>query len=265
MTRILSPLVLSLTVFAAGCANRPEKEEREDWGPAQWSEARRENAERLKSEDQRAGARVIGVCDKAIDTLWDQVQRIYYWISGDSPFNAAKSLFDPNRPDKRRQAIMYLSRRKFGREDPYLKYYAEMARTDPDYTVRAMAIRALNRGRDRRVTSLYMQALEDKSDLVRLEAAKALANIPEPLAAAALMKHLENQDETTDVRVACADALRNYPTLDAAQVLVRALRDRNFAVSWQARKSLKLMTGRDYRYDQAAWLTYLSESPKPFG
>jgi len=265
MKRFFPPLILSLAVLIAGCANRPEKEEREDWGPAQWREAQRENAERLKSEDQRQGAKAAGVCDKALDTLWDQIQRIYYWISGDSPFNAAKSMLDPSRPDKRRQAVMYLSRRKFGREDPYLKYYAEMARTDPDYTVRAMAVRALNRARDRRVTSLYMQLLEDKSELVRLEAAKALANIPEPLAATALIKHLENTEESTDVRVACADALRNYPTLEVAQVLVRALRDRDFAVAWQARKSLKLMTGRDYRYDQAAWLTYLSESPKPFG
>jgi HEAT repeat protein len=99
---------------------------------------------------------------------------------------------------------------------------------------------------------------------VRLEAAKALANVPDERAIAPLIKRLDNAEESVDVRIAAADALRNFRTPLAAQALVRVLRDRDFAVSWQARKGLKLMTGRDYRYDQAAWLTYLSEEA-PFG
>jgi HEAT repeat protein len=166
--------------------------------------------------------------------------------------------------------VVYLSKRDFGRKDPYVKYYAEMARSDEDHTVRAMAIRALNRVRDKEVTSLYIRALEDPHPLVRLEAAKALANIPDEVAVPALIKHLkgrvevltkgrlEVEDETTDVRVACADALRNFRTSEVAQALVGVLRDRDFAVCWQSRVSLKLITGQDYRYDQAAWLDYLT-------
>ena len=50
-----------------------------------------------------------------------------------------------------------------------------------------------------------------------------------------------------------------------ALALISVLRDREFGVSWQARWSLKLMTGKDYRYDQAAWLTFLGGTEKPFG
>ena len=80
-----------------------------------------------------------------------------------------------------------------------------------------------------------------------------------------MIRYLDNADENVDVRVASADALRLYRTSEVAQALVRALRDRDFGVPWQARKSLQLMTGKDFRYDTAAWLTFLSGTNKPFG
>jgi len=67
------------------------------------------------------------------------------------------------------------------------------------------------------------------------------------------------------VRVACADALRNFPNKDVARTLVDALREREFEVSWQARKSLILMTGHDYKYDQAKWREFLAGTDNPFG
>ncbi len=140
-----------------------------------------------------------------------------------------------------------------------------MARTDSDPAVRSMALRALNRARDKRAVPVFLAALDEKNDDIRLEAAKGLANIPDPSAMTPLMRHLDSPDENVDVRVACADALRLYRTSESAQVLVRALRDRNFGVAWQARKSLQLMTGKDYRYDPAAWLAFLSGTNKPFG
>ena len=32
----------------------------------------------------------------------------------------------------------------------------------------------------------------------------------------------------------------------------------NFALAWQARRSLFLQTNQDFRYDKAAWLNYLT-------
>jgi HEAT repeat protein len=132
---------------------------------------------------------------------------------------------------------------------------------------------------------------------VRTEAAKALANIPDDRAVPSLLRHLEgtlpaslvrrdrsglptlgtaanltaglglaeDHREAKDVRIACADALRNFRTTEVARALVNALQDRDFGVAYTARKSLKGMTGMDLGYDQAAWLKYLTQVPKPFG
>jgi hypothetical protein len=39
---------------------------------------------------------------------------------------------------------------------------------------------------------------------------------------------------------------------------VDVLNDDDFGVSWQARQSLELLTGQDFRYDPKAWLNYLA-------
>lgn len=268
MRRLIATCLLGgMVLSSAGCfGNRKQyKEEKEGWSEAQWKQALREDQERIKTEDERRSAGMFPSMQKSTDAIWDQITRIYNYLTGSTPFDAAKNMLEPMYPDRRRQGVMWLSAREYGRQDPYLKYYATLAKTDPDHTVRAMAIRALNRARVKDATSIYVAALEDKHELVRMEAAKVLANIHEPLAMEALIKRLESTDENVDVRVASADALRSYRDIRAATVLIRSLRDRQFGVSWQARKSLKLMTGRDHRYDQAAWLTYLSGTEKPFG
>ncbi|MGE5607668.1 MAG: HEAT repeat domain-containing protein [Bacillota bacterium] len=271
MRRLTTVLLLLAVCAGVSCvSNKQDKEEREDWGDKQWQQALLENQERLKSEDERKKQVTFAFLSRAKKTITDTVVQIYNYITGNTAFNAAKDMLDPSYPDRRRKAVVYLSKRDFGRQDPYVKYYAEMARADDDHTVRAMAIRAMNRARRKDATSLYLQALEDSHPLVRLEAAKALANIPDEASIPALIKHLkgrievlskgkvEAEDETTDVRVACADALRTFRTTEVAQALVGVLRDRDFAVCWQARISLKLMTGKDFRYDQSAWLDYLT-------
>jgi len=65
-------------------------------------------------------------------------------------------------------------------------------------------------------------------------------------------------DVSQDVRIACTDALRNFRTMDVARALVERLDDNDFAVAWQARQDLELMTGQDFRYDGELWLGYLA-------
>jgi len=266
MPRRLTPLtiVLPLMLINAACLNRQDPEESERWGDRQWRQAVRENEQRLKPEDQRARGGALSGVGSAWREFRSGLGQLFDYATGNRPINAAKQLLDPANADRRREAIVYLADRPYGRQDPYTDYYQELARTDSDYLVRAMAIRALNRARDQEAAPAFSAALEDQSPLVRLEAAKALANVPGERAVAPLIRHLDNPEESADVRIAAADALRNFPTIPAAQALVRVLRDRDFGVSWQARRSLRLMTGRDHGYDQAAWLTYLSESA-PFG
>ena len=189
----------------------------------------------------------------------------YNQLTGNTPGRAARRMEDTNSADERMQGMNYLVARDWGRVDPYTDRYRQIARLDDDYLVRAMAIRALNRARDKQATPLFISSLSDPATQVRLEAAKALANVPDPAAAPRLIELLNNTQEDKDVRIAAADALKHYQQIDVARSLVNVLDDRDFAVAWQSRNSLKTLTRKDYRYDEAAWLGYLAGTGNPFG
>ena len=202
------------------------------------------------------------------------------------PFDrAVRMMRSPTSADERRTGIAVLATQYVaGKRPPYPAFYQKIAQTDPDFTVRAMAIRALNICRDASATRIFIEGLRDDNELVRLESAKALANVPDPDAVAALMRTLAGTRmvmtpdghsalvaEGKDVRIAAADALRRYRdlgasrSLDVARTLVGYLTDTDFGVAWQSRQSLIAMTGQDLRYDEAAWLQYLVGPSKPFG
>lgn len=266
-------------LLLAGCLNLPDRQEIDPYSQTVWQEDLKLDRERLKTEEQREKEKPFQPFRAAVHGIVEGSINIYNFITGDTPFNAAKDMLDPSFPDRRRKAVVYLADREFGRQEPYLKYYIELVRTDNDYLVRAMAVRALNRARDHAAMPTLILALDDRHELVRLEAAKAIANNPDASAVPVLLKHLaaqfelarstgplasESIEESIDVRVACAEALRSFRTIEVGQALVRMLRDRNFSVAWQARKSLNFMTGKDFRFDTAAWLEHLSRE-KPFG
>lgn len=179
----------------------------------------------------------------------------------------------PGTADRRWQAINNLAGRPFAHYPPYTPRFAAKAvgdgksgeKPDVDYVVRATAVRALNRSRDAGSTGVFIKALADKSELVRLEAAKALNNLPTPDAVAALLARLNDANEVMDVRIASAEALRHYKTLEVARGLVAALDDRDFGIAWQARRSLNVLTKVDMKYDQVKWLSFLTAAEKPFG
>ena len=58
---------------------------------------------------------------------------------------------------------------------------------------------------------------------------------------------------------------RQVELLEVARALVNTLGSRDFGVAWQSRQTLRSLTGRDLRYDEAAWLAYLTGPEKPFG
>jgi HEAT repeat protein len=173
-------------------------------------------------------------------------------------------MLDDASADHRRYGVLRLADESYAREGiPERRLWASLAEHDPDYTVRAAGIRALNWARDPDHTEIFISALKDDQPLVRVEAAKALANIPDNRAAAALLERLQ-QDVSRDVRIAAADALRCYRTEEIAHALIGVLDDSDFDVAWQARQSLRLMTAHDFHYDERAWLGYLSDSQRPF-
>jgi HEAT repeat protein len=186
---------------------------------------------------------------------------------------SAAKMDDPLFPDKRRQGVNEVVVRPAGRRGPYTGKYIQLAQNDADYTVRAIAVRALNRSRDASADPVFIRALSDDQPLVRLEAAKALNRLPDPSAVPLLIVHLQptydtgnfddtgrpiQQDEIQDVRIAAAEALAHYKALNVARALVDMLDSRDFGIASEARTSLRAITGQDFAYDQGAWLNYLT-------
>jgi len=196
--------------------------------------------------------------------MGDFGQRIVENLTGNTAKNAAIKMESEYFPDERREGIVNLSDRSYGRTEPYTTRYSQIAQLDEDYLVRAQAVRALNRSRADKYESIYLSSLDDKSDLVRLEACKALANMPDEKAIPKLSTMVGDNAENRDVRIAAADALKSYSRIDVARALVNQLNEREFGVAWQARRSLKLLTGKDFMYDEAGWLNYLTTNEKPF-
>ena len=205
----------------------------------------------------------------ALGALWYPFkligQAFAYGVEGDRPNRAARLMEDQGRADARRRGINDLVRWDFAQDGPYVKRYRQIATGDPDPLVRATAIRALNRARDAGARTIFIEALRDASAEVRLEAAKALGNLPDSGAAGPLIRLVANPEEDRDVRIAAAAALRHYKSLEVARALIPRLSEHDFAIAWQSRRSLRSITGRDMRYDEAAWLAYITGPDKPFG
>jgi hypothetical protein len=192
---------------------------------------------------------------------------------GDTPKRDVQQMEDKASADNRRNGMNRLLEYPFSHQRPYTKVYESMAAIDDDYTVRAAALRACNRSRDRSATPLFIKGLSEQGDgekrqgamMIRLESAKGLANLPDPNAVPALTAVVNNPDENRDVRIAATDALKDYRTLEVARVLSGLLNDPDFGVAWQAHRSLIYLTHKDFGYDQGAWLGYVVGPQKPFG
>jgi hypothetical protein len=271
---------------------RKHAPETEQLAPEKWAELKRENQRRLAGEGIPAGEastqpapppkqgqefqEFLGFVKFAFYTMPKQLIDFYL---GNTPGRYARMMEDDQSADQRRDGILKLvADYPFARTEPYTKRYWQIAQGDPSTLVRVAAVRALDRSRQKSAIPIAIRYIDDGNALLRLEAAKALANLPDDRAVSALIRHMgttievrvegnriEPQPESRDVRVACADALRNFPTKDVARALIDMLREKEFEVSWQARKSLILMTGHDFHYDQAKWRDYLSKSENPFG
>jgi hypothetical protein len=200
--------------------------------------------------------RVVG---QALEVPVRQIKK----TNGQTPLQAARMTTDIQSADNRRVGLYRLVEYSFAQRPPYTTRYEQMAQSDPDPTVRAAAIRSCNRARDTRATAIFITALTDSNEMVRLEGAKGLANVPDAAASAPLLKLASDPDQNRDVRIAATDALKYYRAMDIGRALANLLGDRDFAVEWQARRSLCYMTHRDFRLDQGAWLNYIAGPDKP--
>jgi len=232
--------LLSLLLVLAGCSLSP-------------------SADPMADDIAEADAAVRGETPDSWLTWWDAMTELFSRVSGPEPGEVADKL-ESDKPDERFEAINYLVYYDWGRQPPYTDRYDQIARGDPSPLVRAIALRALNRSRAVSPEGTIRGMLNDSSELVRLEAAKALSNTYDPQASAKLRAMLTAAGETRDVRVAVADALRHDRTPEGYRALVGVLGDRDFAVAWTARRSLRRMTGQDFRWSEADWAKWLANN-----
>jgi len=178
---------------------------------------------------------------------------------GPSPKKLAEQAFESPDPDVRRKAVVRLSSHSWGRAEPYLKGYAAIVtaeirkRGDRRHpTLICAALRALGRAGGATYLSHVLVALKDPSPEVRWDAAAALDNMIGEEAVVALRSSALS-DASVDVRAACCRALRHYRRQDVINTLVRCLGDDEFAVRYQAHRTLKDLAGRDFGPDGADW------------
>jgi hypothetical protein len=248
----------------AGCgSSTPDATAPGPVDPGLYHDALLDNQQRVAGEDVRVVPlyktpfEAFGV---GLDLLIGRpIVHFFDYITHDNASFAARKMADTKSPDNQREGMLRLTDFQFARHGIYIRGYAILARNGGDFTLRAAAIRALNRCRARGYTTLFLESLSDDQELVRLEAADALANIPDPDAIPLLVIHMgADAEPSTDVRIACTEALRNFHTVEVMRDLTEELDDQEFGVAWQARQSLELLTGQDFRYDAKAWLNYIA-------
>ena len=97
-----------------------------------------------------------------------------------------------------------------------------------------------------------------------METVTVVAEIPSDDSLAILLDRLKN-DSDPAVRAAAAAALGEYHDRRAIQGLLAGLTENEFAVSYQAKKSLNRLTGKDFGYDKSAWQGWLKSTSNVFG
>jgi hypothetical protein len=250
----------------AGCGSSiPDSSAPGPVDPGLYSDARLDNQQRLAGED----VRVVPLYKTPFEAfgvgfdilIGHPIVHFFDYITHDSAGYAARKMADTRSPDNQREGMLRLTDFPFARHGFYIGGYAMFARDGGDFTLRAAAIRALNRCRARGCTLLFLESLSDDQALVRLEAADALSNIPDPQAIPLLVVHMgADAEPNSDVRIACTEALRNFHTVEVMRDLTDELDDQDFGVAWQARQSLEFLTGQDFRYDAKAWLNFIAGS-----
>ncbi len=173
----------------------------------------------------------------------------------DNPREIASNHLASPDPDLRAKAIAYFSVKPYGNEELYLKVYREMV-DYADSSVRIEAVKALGTHGNVQDAQIYIAPrLKDEHPVVRWQAAVALGKIHNPKVISDLMDALQN-DKSGDVKMACARSLGQYPSRLVFGVLVQAIDEQAYRISFEAVAALQTITGQDIGDDAEAWLKW---------
>jgi HEAT repeat protein len=218
-----------------------------------------------------AGAAMIGLaagCSSSSPSDQDQSDNFNSFMQGmlsdmhlgssKSPINEAQNLFDVNDPDVQREAIAWMSEQNYGHNPPYMKAYKLAADGATSPLVQGQAMIALGTSGDPTTAMTLLEGLGSSSDFVRMCAAMGLTYINNPIAAPALIDHMEH-DSDQQVRIFCAQALKPYKTREVITTLIDALDDQNVAVVQTAWDDLTAQTGQNLSSDDSdAWRAWFN-------
>ena len=176
-------------------------------------------------------------------------------------------------PDIRYKSLKELAKSNSYKDDWAVMSIEVIARTDPSPSVRALAVHTLGRVADKEVVKVLKEALNDPNGRVRAEAAWALAQIDfenigmnkkeRESVSQALSASLAS-DESVDVRINSAMALEHFKDRKVLYALIAALKDKDFAVQFQAEKSLVLLTGKTFYGNADKWVAWFEDTKNPF-
>lgn len=215
-------------------------------------------------------AAALSGCDTP-DTMRGADSLLAVW-QPPSPLEAAQMAIDPWDADARAKGTMLLANGYFGGEPPYRALYLERTQ-DTDPNVRAAALRGLALHGQPEDVPAIAALLADPNARVRLEAARALQRVHNPVAIEPLLISTRLPDPLREgrtgepeptVRAEAAAALGQYAEPRVVVPLIEALDDRFLAVNRSARRSLRTLTGQDFGLDRKAWLDWYSNTQAPF-
>ncbi len=198
-----------------------------------------------------------------------------------TPQQRAMEALQTENADQRRTLLRKVLESKRATSEWAVRIFALVARTDPDSQVRCLAIKGLRRTADERCAEPLLMILNHKdhpkkvsppTPEVRWDATEVLGYmsgfgaVPEEHRdrARRTLVRLVGGDPDRNVRIEAARGLAYYPDASVLTALIQALEDRDFAVRYEAEKSLEELTGQRHDYDPDAWRAWLGPNLERF-
>ena len=188
-------------------------------------------------------------------------KRILTSLQPPTPQEAAKWAIDPYDADKRYRGTLLLANCAL-RQRPavYPVVYRQRQGHGPGGAVGGASRGLGTHGRSENVL-LLIERLADEDPTVRVEAARALQRIHNPVAIDPLLAVLrQGKEQEAQVRMEAACALGQYAENRVVEQLIQSLQDDNLAVNRATQGSLRTLTGQDFGLEFTAWQVWYNSS-----
>jgi hypothetical protein len=211
-----------------------------------------------------AGVSLCGLAACGSMEMRPGARSVFDFMRGPDVQDSAKWALDPYDADKRYRGTLSLANEPYANDPVYIKLFMDNA-SDVDPGVRQASLRGLANHGGAVHAPIAVELLKDKDISVRLEAARTLQRLHNPVAVPALIDALDAEKEPEAiVRAEVASALGQYAQPRVIDRLISALDDANLAVNRNTLTSLRILTGQDFGYDRGAWAAWNKDARDTF-